>query len=71
MLLGHWYLVAPGLSIRYLKIVTIGLILALLIRSGVDSGLVLTAGSDCTTCIFTRCTASSFCSGSCSGCFDS
>lgn len=44
MLLGHWYLVAPGLSIQYLKVVTIGLILALLIRSGVLLDLVLTAG---------------------------
>lgn len=44
MLLGHWYLVAPGLSIRYLKIVTIGLIVALLIRSGVVLDLVLTTG---------------------------
>ncbi len=34
MLLGHWYLVAPKLSITYLKVVTIGLIAALLIRSG-------------------------------------
>lgn len=43
MLLGHWYLVAPGLSIRYLKVVTVGLILALLIRTGVILDVVLTA----------------------------
>jgi hypothetical protein len=34
MLLGHWYLVAPGLPIRYLKIVTIALIAAIVLRSG-------------------------------------
>lgn len=33
MLLGHWYLVAPGLSIRYLKVVTIALIAALALRA--------------------------------------
>ena len=33
MLLGHWYLVAPKLSISYLKVVTIGLISSILIRS--------------------------------------
>lgn len=34
MLLGHWYLVAPKLSIHYLKMVTIALIAALGIRAG-------------------------------------
>jgi hypothetical protein len=34
MLLGHWYLVAPKLSIVYLKILTIALIAAIVIRSG-------------------------------------
>jgi hypothetical protein len=34
MLLGHWYLVSPKLSIFYLQGLTIGLILAILIRSG-------------------------------------
>lgn len=34
MLLGHWYLLAPQLSIRYLKILTLGLIASILIRSG-------------------------------------
>jgi hypothetical protein len=33
MLLGHWYLVSPKLSISYLQGLTIGLILAILIRS--------------------------------------
>ncbi|MCI0605252.1 hypothetical protein L0156_19880 [bacterium] len=33
MLLGHWYLVAPKLPITYLKILTIALIAAILIRS--------------------------------------
>jgi hypothetical protein len=33
MLLGHWYLVSPKLSIGYLKAGTIGLIVSLLIRS--------------------------------------
>lgn len=33
MLLGHWYLVAPKLSISYLKVLTGGLIAALLLRS--------------------------------------
>ena len=33
MLLGHWYLVAPKLSIHYLKVLTIGLIASLLLRS--------------------------------------
>lgn len=41
MLLGHWYLVSPGLSIGYLKAVTIGLILSLLIRAGFMIGLLL------------------------------
>jgi hypothetical protein len=34
MLLGHWYLVTPKLSIVYLKMLTIGLLIAILIRSG-------------------------------------
>lgn len=34
MLLGHWYLVAPKLSIRYLQILTIGLIVSIVLRSG-------------------------------------
>jgi hypothetical protein len=34
MLLGHWYLVSPKLSIRYLQILTIGLIVSILLRSG-------------------------------------
>lgn len=33
MLLGHWYLVAPKLSISYLKALTLGLILSILFRS--------------------------------------
>lgn len=33
MLLGHWYLVAPGLSISYLKTVTLGLMFSILLRS--------------------------------------
>jgi hypothetical protein len=33
MLLGHWYLVAPKLSISYLKVVTIGLISSIVVRS--------------------------------------
>jgi hypothetical protein len=33
MLLGHWYLVAPKLSITYLKILTIALIGAIVMRS--------------------------------------
>jgi len=33
MLLGHWYLVSPKLSIQYLKILTIGLIVAIVLRS--------------------------------------
>jgi len=33
MLLGHWYLVAPKLSISYLKILTAGLIAAIVVRS--------------------------------------
>ena len=33
MLLGHWYLVAPKLPISYLKVLTIALIVAILIRS--------------------------------------
>jgi len=41
MLLGHWYLVAPKLSIAYLKIVTVGLIVALLIRSGFSGATLL------------------------------
>ena len=45
MLLGHWYLVVPGLSITYLKVVTIGLILALLIRSGIVIELVVAESS--------------------------
>jgi hypothetical protein len=35
MLLGHWYLVAPKLPISYLKVLTISLIVAILIRSGI------------------------------------
>jgi len=35
MLLGHWYLVAPKLPISYLKLLTISLIAAILIRSGI------------------------------------
>jgi hypothetical protein len=46
MLLGHWYLVAPGLSISYLKVVTIGLIVALIVRSGGILNLVLSAGQE-------------------------
>lgn len=42
MLLGHWYLVSPKLSIAYLKWITIGLIAALLIRSGFILEAVLT-----------------------------
>lgn len=42
MLLGHWYLVSPKLSIGYLKWITIGLIAALLIRSGFILEAVLT-----------------------------
>jgi hypothetical protein len=34
MLLGHWYLVSPKLSIRYLQILTIGLIVSIILRSG-------------------------------------
>ena len=34
MLLGHWYLVSPKLSITYLKALTIALIASILIRSG-------------------------------------
>jgi hypothetical protein len=34
MLLGHWYLVSPKLSITYLKTLTIALIASVLIRSG-------------------------------------
>ena len=45
MLLGHWYLVAPGLSITYLKSVTIGLILALLIRGSLVIRLLLAEGA--------------------------
>lgn len=33
MLLGHWYLVSPKLSISYLKVLTIALIGAILLRS--------------------------------------
>jgi len=33
MLLGHWYLVSPKLSISYLKILTVALIGAILLRS--------------------------------------
>ena len=33
MLLGHWYLVAPKLPIAYLKVLTIALIAAILLRS--------------------------------------
>jgi hypothetical protein len=33
MLLGHWYLVAPKLSITYLKVLTIALIGAIVVRS--------------------------------------
>lgn len=35
MLLGHWYLVAPKLPISYLKLLTVSLIAAILIRSGI------------------------------------
>lgn len=35
MLLGHWYLVAPKLPISYLKVLTVSLIAAILIRSGI------------------------------------
>jgi hypothetical protein len=35
MLLGHWYLVAPKLPISYLKLLTVSLITAILIRSGI------------------------------------
>jgi len=34
MLLGHWYLMSPKLSISYLKVLTIALICAILLRSG-------------------------------------
>lgn len=33
MLLGHWYLVTPSLSITYLKVLTIGLLLSIALRS--------------------------------------
>jgi hypothetical protein len=45
MLLGHWYLVSPKLSITYLKILTIGLIAAILIRSGMIAEAMITAGA--------------------------
>ena len=45
MLLGHWYLVAPGLSITYLKAVTIALIAALVIRSGLLVEVLVTSGA--------------------------
>jgi hypothetical protein len=35
MLLGHWYLVSPKLSITYLKILTLALIGAILLRSAI------------------------------------
>ena len=44
MLLGHWYLVAPKLSISYLKALTIGLIAALLIRTGLLIQVLVDAG---------------------------
>ena len=43
MLLGHWYLVSPKLSIGYLKANTIGLIASLLIRSILLAVVVLSA----------------------------
>jgi hypothetical protein len=42
MLLGHWYLVTPKLSINYLKVITIGLLFAILLRSGLLIDTVLT-----------------------------
>jgi len=41
MLLGHWYLVAPKLSIQYLKTLTIGLIVALVLRAGLITGVLV------------------------------
>lgn len=41
MLLGHWYLVSPKLSITYLKTLTIALIAAILIRAGFLADAVL------------------------------
>lgn len=45
MLLGHWYLVSPNLSITYLKVLTVGLILAILVRSGLLLEAMIAAGS--------------------------
>jgi hypothetical protein len=41
MLLGHWYLVSPKLSIGYLKVLTIALMGAILLRSGLLIGEVV------------------------------
>jgi hypothetical protein len=41
MLLGHWYLVAPKLSIQYLKTLTIGLIVALVLRAALITGVLV------------------------------
>jgi len=41
MLLGHWYLVSPKLSIRYLQILTIGLIVSIVLRSGLFVEVIL------------------------------
>ncbi len=42
MLLGHWYLVTPKLSINYLKMVTIGLLFSILLRAGFLADTILT-----------------------------
>jgi hypothetical protein len=46
MLLGHWYLVSPKLSINYLKILTIALIGAIVLRSGLLVDQVLSHQSE-------------------------
>jgi hypothetical protein len=38
MLLGHWYLVTPKLSITYLKVLTVGLLVAIGLRSALLLG---------------------------------